>query len=114
MGDMNRSVRGVQITVRVSPVNRREFLQSLEGLRERSALLHPDCTFEYFEDLEDMGRITWTEWWLDAGDLRSTLSSDRFRALLGAARTLGCLESIYELDRHLLALDRLTGYPLKG
>jgi len=54
---------------------------------------------EVSEDLFDPGRILWTEWWPEPRAPRAAVSSDRFRALLGAVRTLGRLESVEAFER---------------
>jgi quinol monooxygenase YgiN len=54
---------------------------------------------EIFEDLERPNRFLWTEWWPDPGGLDDQVETDRFRALLGAIRVLGSLESVRQVSR---------------
>ena len=75
-------------------IHRRELIQTLEGLKQRIAANEPGCVCEVFEDLGEPNRFLWIERWPTSEDADRAQASDRFRALLGAIKVLGTLESI--------------------
>ena len=90
---------GLVIALKTSPGNRREILMALEEFRRR-ALTEPGCTAcEVLEDVTEHNRFVWTEWWADGADADRAVTQPRVRALLGAVKLLGSVESLEWLSR---------------
>ena len=79
-------------------IHRRELIQTLEGLKVRISESEPDCGCEVFEDLAVANRFLWSEWWPSSQECRAAQTSERFRALLGAIKVLGTLESVQVVE----------------
>lgn len=88
--------------------HRRELTQTLEGLKDRINATEPDCDCEVFEDLAVPNRFLWSEWWPEKEDSEVAQTSDRFRALLGAIKVLGSLESVRSVSRSSSTTQTLT------
>ncbi len=80
-------------------IHRRELIQTLEGLMGRISESEPDCGCEVFEDLAVANRFLWSEWWSSSEECRAAEASERFRALIGAIKVLGSLESVRHVSR---------------
>lgn len=80
-------------------IHRRELIQTLEGLKGRVVALEPDCACEVFEDLAVANRFLWSEWWPSLEQSEQAQTSERFRALIGAIKVLGSLESVRHVSR---------------
>jgi quinol monooxygenase YgiN len=85
---------GIEVAMSTSQIHRRELIQTLEGLKDRISADEPGCEVEVFEDLREANRFLWSEWWPTLADADRAQASDRFRALLGAVKVLGTLESV--------------------
>lgn len=94
--------------MRTSQNHRRELTQTLEGLKDRINASEPDCDCEVFEDLAIPNRFLWSEWWPGQKELETAQTSDRFRALLGAIKVLGSLESVRNVSRTSSTIQTLT------
>ena len=91
--------RGLVLTLKTSPANRRELLLALEEFRQR-VLSEPGCTAcQVLEDTSDLNHFVWTEWWLDQARADLAIERPRFRALLGAVKLLGAVETAEWLGR---------------
>jgi len=95
--------RGIEISFRTKPANRRELIQSLEMLRQRvlDSDLPSEC--EISEDLTEPNVFRWSEWWPEDAETAAIASSDRFRTLLGAIRLLGSLDELHHVTRSIEA-----------
>jgi len=93
------STCGIEVAMSTSQGHRRELIQTLEGLKDRISESEPDCACEVFEDLAVANRFLWSEWWPSSQECRDAETSDRFRALLGAIKVLGSLESVRHVSR---------------
>lgn len=82
-----------------SQSHRRELILTLEELKDRIIASEPDCACEVFEDLAEPNRFLWSEWWPSPGECQAAQTSERFRALLGAIKVLGSLESVRHVSR---------------
>jgi quinol monooxygenase YgiN len=80
-------------------IHRRELIQTLDGLMDRISESEPDCGCEVFEDLAVANRFLWSEWWPSVEECESAQDSERFRALIGAIKVLGSLESVRHVSR---------------
>ena len=91
--------RGIEVSFRSKPANRRELIQSLEMLRERvlAADRAGECLIS--EDLTEPNVFRWSEWWPDESDTSAIASTERFQTLLGAIRLLGSLDGVYHVTR---------------
>jgi quinol monooxygenase YgiN len=85
---------GIEVAMSTTQINRREMIQTLDGLKARILDEEPGCGCEFFEDLGTPNRFLWKEWWPTKEAAENARSSDRFRALVGAVKILGSLESI--------------------
>ena len=85
---------GIEINVEVRPDKRDEFLQAVETLRPLGEEGKHCESQEIYEDHGQRNHFLWVERWRDDGRLRTRLSSDRFRALLGAVKVLGSVEDM--------------------
>ena len=82
-----------------SQSHRRELILTLEGLKDRIVASETDCACEVLEDLAVPNRFLWSEWWPSPEECEIAQASDRFRALLGAIKVLGSLESVRLVSR---------------
>lgn len=82
-----------------SQTHRRELILTLEGLKNRVIAREPGCACEIFEDLAVPNRFLWSEWWASKEECERAKTSERFRALLGAVKVLGSLESVRHVTR---------------
>ncbi len=99
---------GILLVLTTTPGNRRELLLALTEFRQR-ALASQDCSdCGVFEDVSETNRILWQEFWAERHDAAAVVESPRFRALLGAARLLGEIETLQWLDK------KESGLPSKG
>ena len=84
---------GIEILIRVEDRKRAEFLQAAGMLcAEHEGAGSLRCGA--FEDVGDPGRFLWVEQWANRELLDAHLGSEQHRALLGAIRVLGQLESV--------------------
>jgi len=91
--------RGIEISFRTCPANRRELVQSLEMLRQSVLASDRASECHVAEDLTEPNVFRWCEWWPEDSDTAAIEGSDRFRALLGAIRLLGSLDGIHHVLR---------------
>jgi len=91
--------RGIEISFRTRPANRREVIQALETLRERVLASGRPSDCQISEDLTETNVFRWSEWWPEDSDTAAIANTDRFRALLGAVRLLGSLEGFHHVTR---------------
>lgn len=85
---------GLLLALTTRPSHRREFLLALEEFRKR-VLAEPGCVdCEILEDISHANRFVWSEWWPDRTQAERAVTENRFRALLGAVRLLGAIESL--------------------
>jgi len=96
---MAESKYGIEVAMTTSQSHRRELILTLEGLKDRIAESEPDCACEVFEDLAVANRFLWSEWWPSSDQSEAAEASERFRALLGAIKVLGSLESVRNVSR---------------
>ena len=99
----NESTCGIEVSMNTSQSNRRELIQTLEGLRDRVIRLETGCGCEIFENLGVPNRFLWLEWWPSIEECESARVSERFRALLGAIKVLGTMEAlkvVHSVDEH--------------
>ena len=85
---------GLEINASIKPEQRHEFLQTIEMFR---CQLDEDTTCiscSIFETIGKPNQFLWVEKWSDQGQLDDYLQTDRFKALLGAIRVLGGLDSL--------------------
>jgi hypothetical protein len=80
------------MVVRVPDGKRKEFQDALDGLPGASPNV-PDHA-ETLETVGDDSRICWYATWATEHAARAFLTSEAYRALRGAARVMGELESI--------------------
>ena len=80
------SVHSILITARERPEKRREFVLSARSLVESAAGVVG--TPRFFRSLEDESQLCCVSSWRSEADFGAYLSSDAFRALRGAVRTL--------------------------
>jgi len=90
---------GIEVAMSTSQIHRRELILTLEGLKDRIIASERDCACEVFEDLAEPNRFLWSEWWPSLEECENAQASDRFRALLGAIKVLGTLESVRHVSR---------------
>ena len=91
--------RGIEISFRTGPANRRELVQSLETLRDGLLSSRTPCECQVSEDLTEPNLFHWCEWWPESADTASIAGSDRFKTLLSAIRLLGSLEELHHVRR---------------
>ncbi len=90
---------GLLLALTTRPSQRREFLLALEEFRDR-VLAEPGCArCEIYEDVTQINRFVWSEWWPDRNSAERTVHENRFRALLGAVKLLGTIESLDWVSR---------------
>ncbi len=102
------SAFGIEVAMRTAQNHRRELTQTLEGLKDRVNATQPECDCEVFEDLAVPNRFLWSEWWPGQEESEAAEASDRFRALLGAIKVLGSLESVRKVSRTSSATQEMT------
>jgi quinol monooxygenase YgiN len=97
---------GIEVTISTRQTNRRELLQTLEGLRVRLVATETECECGVYEDLSEPNRFVWTEWWRRPENVDHAMNSQHFRTLLAAVNVLGTLESVRRVDRSDASTDR--------
>lgn len=93
------STCGIEVAICTSQSHRRELILTLDGLKDRIIASETDCACEVFEDLAVPNRFLWSEWWPSPGECQAAQTSERFRALIGAIKVLGSLESVRHVSR---------------
>jgi quinol monooxygenase YgiN len=83
-------VIGILIIAQVEPEQRRELMQTCKTWLSNQL---PTACLErrVYEDALAPTDLLLEEQWLDAGEMNSYLSSERFRAVVGAVKVLGKL-----------------------
>lgn len=80
---------GIQVLAEFPAENRREFIRSFKTLPQFDGC-GKDCSFyRLFEDVGELNRFLWVEYWRNEKAIDEYLQSDRFRTILGAVETLG-------------------------
>ncbi len=91
--------RGLMLVVKTSPASRRELLIALEEFRQR-VLSESGCLgCRVLEDATHVDQLVWTEWWVDQAHADLATERPRFRALVGAVKLLGTVETLAWLCR---------------
>ena len=85
---------GVEISIRISPLKRKEFLCSVEALSAPAHQAHGCLSVEVFEEHGKPNHFLWLERWPDNASAKARTKSDSFHALLGAIKVLGELRSL--------------------
>lgn len=97
----NRDGEVLLLALTASPASRREMLLTLDEFRRR-ALSETGCTVcDVLEDVSTTNRFVWMEGWLDRAQADLAVRRRRFRALLGAVRLLGAVESVEWFHREV-------------
>ncbi len=82
---------GIQVLSKFPPENRREFIRSFKILPPFDGY-KKNCSFcQLFEDVGDLNRFLWVEYWRSEAAMEEYLNSHRFKTLMGAIETLGTL-----------------------
>lgn len=89
-------MQGLWILTRVSDDKRHEMVQSLSAFRAEQAM-RPHRRF-VLQVLDDENLVAWLGYWRHEEGLDRFLASATFRAIKGAADTLGHLEEIQRLN----------------
>jgi len=106
---------GLEISIHVLPSKRRELLQVLETFSSEERQAKGCLSIVAWEDHGAPNHFLWLERWDQEALVEKRMSSQRFRALLGAIKVLGELEGVevarvQQYDpRTQKALDRLGG-----
>jgi hypothetical protein len=79
----------IEVLMSVPDPNRRELVQTLDGLREADTELS-----EVFEDVLENSRFLWRTRCTDRATAERWMSSDHYRTLMAAIRVLGNLEDV--------------------
>lgn len=85
---------GLAIRASVEPDQRRELMQMCKSWSVPSQLPVACLERRVYEDTSRPTDLLLVEEWLDATSMNSYLSSERFRALIGAVKVLGELVDI--------------------
>jgi len=85
---------GIEISVKVTPDKRQEFLHSFKIFTRPERRNDACLDQKLFEDLSEMNRFLWIEYWNDLECLKAHCKTDRFHSLLGAFEVLGEMEKI--------------------
>ena len=91
----------------VTPDNRKELLQTIHSLFEKSESESGRIRRHLYTDAEDVNRFILKEEWLTEKDLRRYLNGDLFGVLLGALNLLGESRKL-KLERISKTLDDST------
>lgn len=102
---------GLEITVRVKPDKRQEFMQAFELLTRRESQPSGCLTQSLFQKVGEPNVFLWFECWSASELLEVYMQTDRFRTLLGAIRVLGALEELWRVDIKPLT-DKRSGAAL--
>jgi hypothetical protein len=81
---------GIEVILRTREDHRREFVQTLESLREEAPQV-----YEVFEDTEQRNRFLWRTRCTNCEAARDWLVSDQYRTLAAATKVLGSLEGVW-------------------
>jgi quinol monooxygenase YgiN len=80
---------GIEVLSKIPAENRREYIQSFKFLPQFAGC-KKNCTFnQLFEDVGDLNRFMWVEYWRTENAMEEYLQSERFKTILGAIDTLG-------------------------
>lgn len=82
----------LEILFRISPMNRVEFLQTVESLLSATAPTPGLDALSCFEQVGVENAFLWRECWGSLGELESRLQSSGIKTLLGAIGVLGELD----------------------
>ena len=85
---------GIIIRAQVEPDQRRELMQMCKSWIASNQLPTACLERRVYEDALSPTRLLLAEEWLDAAAMNSYLSSERFRALIGAIKVLGELVDV--------------------
>jgi quinol monooxygenase YgiN len=87
-------VIGIIIRAQVEPEQRRELMQTCRSWLSANQLPPACLERRVYEDAISPTHLMLVEEWLDAATMNSYLSSERFRALVGAIKVLGELVDV--------------------
>jgi len=87
-------VIGIIIRAEVEPDQRRELMQMCKSWIASNQLPAACLERRVYEDATKPTNLLLIEQWLDTGAMNSYLSSERFRALIGAIKVLGELVDV--------------------
>lgn len=82
------------IRARVEPEQRRELMQMFKEATQPNQLPTTCLERRIYEDVISPTHLLLIEQWIDAAAMNSYLSSERFRALIGAVKVLGELVDV--------------------
>ena len=85
---------GILIRARVEPDQRRELMQMCKSWLVSNQLPAACLERRVYEDATTPTNLLLVEQWLDTEAMNSYLSSERFRALIGAVKVLGELVDV--------------------
>lgn len=102
-------MHGLEIHVDVAPGKRREFLVAVESLLEaESAAGSASASCRVFEQLGLPNHFLWREEWTDRAALDLRVSSNEFRAVVGALRILGEAHELRFTREEKMSAEELT------
>jgi quinol monooxygenase YgiN len=87
-------VTGILIRARVNPEQRHELMQMFKETTQANRLSAPCLGRQLYEEAIAPTNLLLVEEWSDPQAMRSYLSSEQFRALIGAVKVLGELVDI--------------------
>ena len=82
---------GLEITVKINPQKRMEFLQVFEMSQGSDALYLERISLQLFEKVNETNTFLWQEEWKSTESLTLYCQDNRFRATMGAISILGKL-----------------------
>jgi quinol monooxygenase YgiN len=95
-------VTGIIIRARVEPDQRRELMQMCKSWLVSNQLPAACLERRVYEDATAPTNLILVEEWLDTAAMNSYLSSERFRALIGAVKVLGKLVDVRTSETRLI------------
>lgn len=80
---------GLEITVRIYPQKRTEFLQVFDMSQSSDCFYDERISLKLFEKVNETNTFLWQEEWKNAESLTLYCQDNRFRATMGAISILG-------------------------
>ena len=80
---------GLEITVKINPQKRMEFLQVFEMQQASDGLYLERISLQLFEKINETNTFLWQEEWKSAKSLALYWQDNKFRATMGAISILG-------------------------
>ena len=94
---------GLWVVTRVSDEKRQELVQSLSAFMAEASMR--PCRRLILQDLNDDNLVAWLAYWRTGEELERFLGSATFRAIKGAAETLGHVEDVHRVVLHSVVED---------